>query len=187
MSRRIFYYTTSSAIFVIFLHPKSLSSLATGPNTLFPIGFIFHFASLVRRTTALSPNLTYVPSGLEISLRTLTITAGTTCHFLTEAVGVASLIATTTLSQIPAVFAVDHFTTLIIFAFFACVLSATTTNDSCFNILINTNKVKDFHTIFYHKDQNYIFSTTNHLFNLDIGFVALIFTVSQTFETLFSS
>jgi hypothetical protein len=51
-------YTTSSAIFVIALYPSCLSSLATGPKILFPIGLISHFASLDIRMTALSPNLT---------------------------------------------------------------------------------------------------------------------------------
>jgi len=38
--------------------PLSLSSLETGQNILFPIGFISHFASMAMRIMALSQNLT---------------------------------------------------------------------------------------------------------------------------------
>ncbi|MEI8252167.1 MAG: hypothetical protein WCG25_00055 [bacterium] len=39
------------------MYHKSFSSLATGPKTLFHIGLSSHFASLVKSTIALSPNL----------------------------------------------------------------------------------------------------------------------------------
>jgi len=83
---------------------------------------------------ALSPNLMYVPSFLGISFLTLTTTALVTSHFFTLPFGIALFIATTTLSHTVAVLPADPFKILIIFAFFAPVLSATTTTDSFFNI-----------------------------------------------------
>jgi hypothetical protein len=115
---------------------KSLSSLATGPNILFQIGFHSHFSFFVIKITALSPNLIYVQSFLAISFLHLITIAFTTCHFFTFQFGVALFIATTTLSHTVAVLAVDPFRILIILAFLAHVLSATLTTDSTFNILM---------------------------------------------------
>jgi len=119
---------------VIFLCHKSLNSFATGPNILFHIGLISHFSFFVINITALSQNLIYVPSFLGISFLTLTIIALVTCHFFTLPFGAALFIATTTTSQTVAVLPVEPFKILIICAFFAHVLSATTTTDSFFNI-----------------------------------------------------
>gem|GEM_PF-6731543 len=51
-------YTTSSAMLVMIFIPLSLSSLETGQNILFPIGFISPLASIAMRMIALSQNLT---------------------------------------------------------------------------------------------------------------------------------
>jgi hypothetical protein len=90
----------------------------------------------------LSQNLTYVQSFLPISFLTLTIIHQTTSHSFTEEVEFASLIAKTTLSHMSAVVALELFKILIIFAFLAHVLSATTTTDSVFNISYKNNKNK---------------------------------------------
>ena len=42
----------------MFLYPRSLNSLATGPNILLPTGLTSHLASLDIMIAALSPNLT---------------------------------------------------------------------------------------------------------------------------------
>jgi len=118
----------------MFLYHNSLNSLATGPNILLPIGLISHLSFLVNNITALSPNLIYVPSFLGISFFTLTTIACVTCHFFTLPFGIALFTATTTLSHTVAVLPVEPFKILIIFAFLAHVLSATTTTDSFFNI-----------------------------------------------------
>jgi hypothetical protein len=119
---------------VIFFNHKSLNSFATGQKILFHIGLISHLSFLVINTTALSPNLIYVPSFLGISFLTLTTIALVTCHFFILPFGVVLFIATTTLSHTVAVFPVEPLRILIICAFFAHVLSATTTTDSFFNI-----------------------------------------------------
>ena len=119
---------------MIALYPICLSSLATGPKILFPIGLISHLASLLIRITALSPNLTYVPSFLEISFLILTIKAWEIVPFLMVLVGKASFIAIMTLSPTVAVFALDHFKILNICHFFAQVSSAMMTFDSFFNM-----------------------------------------------------
>jgi hypothetical protein len=116
------------------LSHKSLNSFATGPNILFHIGLISHLSFFVINTTALSQNLIYVPSFLGISFFTLTTIALVTSHFFTLPFGAALFTATTTLSQTVAVLPVEPFKILIICAFFAHVLSATTTTDSFFNI-----------------------------------------------------
>jgi hypothetical protein len=86
----------------------------------------------------------YVPSFLATSFFVLTTKAFITCHFFTLPFGIAVLIATTTLSPTVAVLPVDHFNILIIFAFFAQVLSATVTTDSTFNIFNNYYTIKIF-------------------------------------------
>jgi len=115
-----------------FLNPLSLSSFATGPNILFPIGSLF----LPMIAIALSSKRTQLPSDLLSSFFVLTTTPHCTEADSICPVGEAFLIATTTMSPTVATFTVDQPKTLITCAVLAPVLSATITFDSCAIILV---------------------------------------------------
>src|SRR5258708_21247578 len=85
---------TSGASEMIFMNAFSRSSRATGPKMRVPRGSL---SSLIS-TTAFSSKRMYEPSLRRPSFTARTTTAFATSPFLTPAPGIASLIATTTMS-----------------------------------------------------------------------------------------
>src|SRR3990170_4044280 len=91
---KLIFYSTSGAKEMIFVNSFHLSSLATGPNILVPIGSPSAFMS----TTAFWSKRIYDPSCLLCSFFVRTTTAFVTVPFFTLLSGKASLMLTTTIS-----------------------------------------------------------------------------------------